>query len=67
LDELFEILTWNQLSIHDKKVFILNSGGFYDHLLAHLQKLTDEGFLYGELPEQFTILNEPKDILQHLQ
>ena len=67
LDELFEILTWNQLSIHDKKVFILNSGGFYDHLLAHLQKLTDEGFLYGELPEQFTVLNEPKDILQHLQ
>ena len=67
LDELFEILTWNQLSIHDKKVFILNSGGFYDHLLAHLQKLTNEGFLYGALPEQLTVLKEPQDILQYLQ
>ena len=28
LDELFEMLTWNQLKIHDKKIYILNSGGF---------------------------------------
>jgi uncharacterized protein (TIGR00730 family) len=28
MDELFEMLTWNQLSIHDKKIFILNSIGF---------------------------------------
>jgi uncharacterized protein (TIGR00730 family) len=28
LDELFEILTWNQLSIHDKKIFILNQEDF---------------------------------------
>jgi uncharacterized protein (TIGR00730 family) len=66
LDELFELLTWNQLSLHDKKVFILNSGGFYDHLLAHLQLLTDEGFLYGNLEEQITILNEPEDLVQYL-
>lgn len=66
LDELFEILTWNQLSIHDKKVFVLNSGGFYDHLLSHLQLLTTEGFLYGDLPEQITVLQTPEDLLQHL-
>jgi len=29
LDEFFEMVTWNQLKIHDKKIFILNSGGFY--------------------------------------
>ena len=28
MDELFEMLTWNQLNIHNKKIFILNSGGF---------------------------------------
>src|SRR5215212_4276930 len=32
LDELFETLTWNQLSIHDKKVFVLNTAGFYNRL-----------------------------------
>ena len=46
LDELFEILTWNQLLIHDKRIFILNSDGFYDHLLKHIQQLKEEGFLY---------------------
>lgn len=59
LDELFEILTWNQLSIHDKKIFILNSNGFYDHLIAHMQTLAAEGFLYGNLQDKFTVLQEP--------
>lgn len=67
LDELFEMLTWNQLSIHDKKIFIMNSEGFYNHLLDHLRKLTDEGFLYGELEDQFTVLNQPSDLVQYLQ
>jgi len=66
LDELFEILTWNQLSIHDKKVFLLNSDGFYDHLLAHMQKLSEEGFLYGDLNEKLTVLYEPGELQQYL-
>lgn len=63
LDELFEILTWNQLSIHDKKVFILNTGGFYDHLLQHLRHLAAEGFLYGNLEDQVTVLQTPNDLI----
>lgn len=62
LDELFEVLTWNQLSIHDKMVFIMNSDGFYNRLLGHMQFLSDEGFLWGELEKQFTILEEPADL-----
>ena len=46
MDELFEMLTWNQLSIHDKKIFILNTGGFYDHLIAHVHRMQEEDFLY---------------------
>jgi uncharacterized protein (TIGR00730 family) len=66
LDELFEILTWNQLSIHDKKIFILNSEGFYNHLLAHMQLLSTEGFLYGKFEEKLTVLNAPEDLEQYL-
>ena len=66
LDELFEILTWNQLSIHDKKIFIMNSGGFYDHLLTHMHKLAAEGFLYGNLDEQITVLNEPGQLAGYI-
>jgi uncharacterized protein (TIGR00730 family) len=62
LDELFEVLTWNQLSIHDKMVFIMNSDGFYNRLLEHMKFLSDEGFLWGELEKQFIILQEPSDL-----
>jgi len=66
LDELFETLTWNQLSIHDKKVFIMNTAGFYNHLLQHLEFLSQEGFLWNELDGLFTILNEPKELLDYI-
>ncbi len=66
LDELFEVLTWNVLSIHDKKVFILNSGGFYNHLLQHIQFVAEQGFLWEELEKQVTIINEPGELEKHL-
>lgn len=65
LDELFEILTWNQLSIHDKTIFILNSAGFYDHLIQHIFQLERNGFLYDPV-EEIKILSKPEDILDYL-
>lgn len=64
LDEFFEMLTWNQLSIHDKKIFILNSGGFFDHLLAHIDRLEREGFLYETAKERITVLSDPSQLFQ---
>ncbi len=66
LDEVFEILTWNQLRIHNKKIFFLNSGGFYDHLLAHIDKMYQEGFLYSDPFESMTVITDPSDLLQYL-
>ena len=34
LDELFEMLTWSRLSVHDKPSGLLNVDGFYDELIA---------------------------------
>ena len=67
LDELFEMLTWNQLSIHSKKIFLLNSGGFYDHLILHINKLQKEGFLYEIAEERIVVLNDPQELLDHIQ
>jgi uncharacterized protein (TIGR00730 family) len=66
LDEVFEILTWNQLSIHSKKIFFLNSGGFYDHLIAHIHKMQEENFLYGQVEDKMTILKEPGELISFL-
>ncbi len=66
LDEVFEMLTWNQLSIHNKKVFFLNSNGFYDHLIAHITAMNEENFLYSHPDSQMTVLKEPADLLKYL-
>ncbi|RYY39600.1 MAG: TIGR00730 family Rossman fold protein [Chitinophagaceae bacterium] len=66
LDELFEILTWNQLSIHNKRVFLLNTAGFYDHLMTHIKLMQDEGFLYTKVEEQITVVDSPGDLEKYL-
>lgn len=66
LDEVFEMLTWNQLSIHNKKIFFLNSDGFYDHLVAHIKRMMQENFLYDNPDEKMTILSMPEEILSFL-
>lgn len=66
LDELFETITWNQLSIHDKHIFILNSGGFYKHLIQHIEEMKKENFLYSEAIENLTVLNEPSELIPFL-
>jgi uncharacterized protein (TIGR00730 family) len=66
LDELFEMVTWNQLSIHDKLIFVINSAGFYDHLLAHIRKMQEERFLYEEGHKRIIILDDPAGLSPYL-
>jgi uncharacterized protein (TIGR00730 family) len=66
MDEFFEMLTWNQLSIHDKKIFILNTAGFYDHLLAFAQTMQQQGFLYDKIEDKLVVLNKAGEILKYL-
>lgn len=50
LDELFEVLTWYQIGLHQKPSFLLNQDGFYDPLLSMMQQQDQAGFLHGPLP-----------------
>jgi uncharacterized protein (TIGR00730 family) len=66
LDELYEMLTWNQLSIHNKQIFILNTDGFYNQLLAHNLVMQQQGFLYDKIEDRITILETPEQLLPFL-
>ncbi|MEO6220097.1 MAG: TIGR00730 family Rossman fold protein [Ginsengibacter sp.] len=63
MDELFEILTWNQLNIHNKKIIIMNSGGFYDHLISHLRTMEAQEILYHKIVERLTIVSCPEELI----
>ena len=66
LDEFFEMVTWNQLSIHDKKIFIINSANFFDPLLKHLEQMEKQGFLYESAIKNITVLKQPGELLPHI-
>jgi hypothetical protein len=66
LDELFEMLTWNTLNIHNKKIVILNTAGFYDHLIAHIDTMCKEGFLYENWQERLIVCNDPEAAISAL-
>lgn len=44
LDELFEVLTWRQLGLHDKPIYIVNTNGYWDPLLQLMNHVTTHGF-----------------------
>lgn len=44
LDELFEVLTWRQLGLHEKPIVIVNSAGYWDPLRQLLDSVTARGF-----------------------
>lgn len=67
LDEFFEMITWNQLKIHDKKIYILNSGGFYNHLHQHLKVLENEGFLYEPLADRLVFCENPVEVFNRIE
>ncbi len=62
LDEMFEMLTWNQLNIHNKKIVLLNTAGFYDHLIMHLKKMNEEELLYDDLAGRINIITSPGEL-----
>jgi len=66
MDELFEMVTWNALKIHDKPVFLLNSAGFYDPLIAMMHRMFKSDFLYDTVENKIIILSDPAELLAYL-
>lgn len=67
LDELFEMLTWNTLKIHDKKIILLNCNGFYDHLMAHMHMMQAQGFLYENIEHRLMVASSANEAMMLLQ
>ncbi len=57
LDELFEVLTWRQLGLHDKPILILNTQNYWDPLLTLVQHVIDQGFADPSLGAFLTVVD----------
>ena len=48
MDEMFEMLTWRQLGLGNKPCAFLDVDGFYDPLVAMMDRMVAERFLHAE-------------------
>ena len=51
LEELLEVITWQQLGYHTKPIGCLNIDGYFDLLLAFIDKSVQSGFITQEARE----------------
>ena len=64
LDELAEIMASNQLGIIIKPVGILNTEGYYDHLLKWFDKAVDEGFISSANLQELLVSEDPQELVE---
>ncbi len=67
LDELFEVLTWRQLGLHEKPIYLLNVDGFWNPLLALLDHVIDEGFADPSFKELLQVVSDVPELMRRLR
>lgn len=58
LDEFFEVLTWRQLGLHEKPVFLLNTEGYWDPLIGLIDHVIDQGFADPTLKSYIALVDD---------
>ncbi|MCD8166365.1 MAG: TIGR00730 family Rossman fold protein [Bacteroides sp.] len=64
LEELLEVITWKQLGLYLNPVVILNTHGFYDPLLAMLEKAIGENFMRAEHGDIWKVAATPEEAVK---
>jgi uncharacterized protein (TIGR00730 family) len=65
-EELMEIITWGQLGIHQKPIGLLNVAGYYDPLLAMIDRAVEEGFILPRYRNLIVVASEAEMLLEKL-
>lgn len=65
-EELMEIITWGQLGIHQKPIGVLNVAGYYDPLLAMIDRAIEEGFILPRYRNLIVVASNAEALLEKL-
>lgn len=66
MEELLEIITWKQLGLYVNPIVILNVDGFYDALLAQLEKAVEENFMRTIHADIWKVASTPVEAMELL-
>jgi len=67
LDEFFEVLTWRQLDLHAKPVYLLNTGGYWDPLIALIDHVIDQGFAESSIKGYVSLVADVATLAESLR
>ena len=70
LEELTEMVSWQQLGQHNKPIILLNTDGYFDGLIMQLQRAVDDGFMSVQDQVRLLVCTEVQgvlDVLVHQQ
>ncbi|MFZ4518405.1 MAG: TIGR00730 family Rossman fold protein [Microthrixaceae bacterium] len=59
MEELFEVLCWGYLGLHPKPVGLLDTAGYYDHLLAFLRQSVERGMTKARVLDLLRVDDDP--------
>ena len=63
LDEMFEIITWRQLHLHNKPIIVLNTAGYWTRLVQQLELISAEGFAHHGHDALLTVVDHVEDVV----
>lgn len=66
MDEMFEILTWKQMQLHNKPVLIFNYQGYWDPLIRLMENIIEVGFARPETATYYKVINTFEELLEQL-
>ena len=55
LDEFFEVLTWAQIGLHGKPIYLVNSDGYWQPLINLLGHIVAQGFADASIAGHFSV------------
>jgi uncharacterized protein (TIGR00730 family) len=58
LDEFFEVLTWAQIGLHTKPIFLVDIRGYWQPLIALVDHIIAQGFADAGLRGQFKVVSD---------
>lgn len=66
MEELMEMLTWNQIGLHEKPIFIFNHEEYFQELIHLFYKMEKQGFLKEGSTQKIQIVNTMEELLAKL-
>jgi len=66
MDEFFEVMTWRQLGLHEKPVYLLNINGYWDPLIALIDHMIAHGFAAAGFRDLMTVLPDVASLAARL-